>query len=85
MVTSVSRADGTMQATYNGHPLYAFQGDHAPGQTNGNGLTGFGARWSVISLTSRSPAATVAAPAATPSATSGGGMGYGNGNGGGGW
>ena len=87
----IKRADGTMQAAYNGHPLYAFQGDHAPGQTNGNGLTGFGARWSVISLTSKSPAATVAtpaapaAPAATPSATSGGGMGYGNGNGGGGW
>ena len=64
-----------MQATYNGHPLYAFQGGRAPGQTNGNGLTGFGARWSAINLTSKSPAATPA-PAAT------GGMGYGSGSGG---
>jgi predicted lipoprotein with Yx(FWY)xxD motif len=81
----IKRPDGTMQATYNGHPLYAFQGDRAPGQTNGNGLTGFGARWSVINLTSKSSAATAAtpAPAATSSAT--GGMGYGSGSGGSGW
>ena len=89
----IKRPDGTLQATYNGHPLYAFQGDHAAGQINGNGLTGFGARWSVINLTSKSAAVTPAvppavnspapatrAPASTPPATSaptGGGGGYG--------
>jgi predicted lipoprotein with Yx(FWY)xxD motif len=86
----IKRPDGTMQATYNGHPLYAFQGDSVPGQTNGNGLTGFGARWSVVNLTSKSSAPTAATPAAatpaaaTPAAT-GGGMGYGSGSGNSGW
>jgi hypothetical protein len=71
-----------MQATYNGHPLYAFQGDSAPGQANGNGLTGFGARWSAIAVTSKASSV----PASTPAATSpAGGSGYGGGSGGGAW
>ncbi len=68
----IRRADGTTQATYNGHPLYAFQGDTAPGQTNGNGLTGFGARWSVVKVTSKASSAPSATPAATSPSTSGG-------------
>ncbi len=28
------------QIEYNGHPLYTFSGDMAPGQTNGEGITG---------------------------------------------
>jgi predicted lipoprotein with Yx(FWY)xxD motif len=28
------------QIEYNGHPLYSFSGDTAPGQTNGEGITG---------------------------------------------
>jgi predicted lipoprotein with Yx(FWY)xxD motif len=28
------------QVEYNGHPLYTFSGDTAPGQTNGEGITG---------------------------------------------
>ena len=38
------RADGTRQVTYRGHPLYRYIGDTARGQTNGQGLTAFGAR-----------------------------------------
>jgi predicted lipoprotein with Yx(FWY)xxD motif len=29
------------QVTYNGHPLYDYSGDSAPGQTNGEGVAGF--------------------------------------------
>jgi len=47
---TVRRSDGTVQATYNGHPLYTFEGDTAPGQTNGNGVIAFGAAWSVIAI-----------------------------------
>ena len=35
---AITRADGTIQATYNGHPLYTYVADTAPGQATGNGL-----------------------------------------------
>src|ERR1700728_3050329 len=47
---TIRRSDGTVQATYNGHPLYTFEGDTAPGQTNGNGIIAFGAAWSAITV-----------------------------------
>jgi predicted lipoprotein with Yx(FWY)xxD motif len=43
------RADGRLQVTYAGHPLYTFAGDTRPGQTKGEGLTGFGGRWDPVS------------------------------------
>ena len=45
--TGITRADGSTQATYNGHPLYTYTADAAPGQANGNGINasgGYGAR-----------------------------------------
>jgi predicted lipoprotein with Yx(FWY)xxD motif len=47
---TIRRSDGTVQATYNGHPLYTFEGDTASGQTNGNGIIAFGAAWSAITV-----------------------------------
>ena len=49
MVATTKRSDGKPQVTYNGHPLYRFQGDTKPGDTNGEGLTAFGGRWWAIS------------------------------------
>jgi predicted lipoprotein with Yx(FWY)xxD motif len=46
---TTKRADGTTEVTYNGHPLYTFAGDRAPGQTVGQGSDGFGAEWYVLS------------------------------------
>jgi len=43
------RGDGMTQVTFAGHPLYYFSGDNAPGQTNGNGVTAFGAQWFALS------------------------------------
>ena len=45
LLGTVSRADGTRQVTYAGHPLYFFSGDTKRGQTNGEGLKDFGAAW----------------------------------------
>jgi predicted lipoprotein with Yx(FWY)xxD motif len=39
------RKDGRTQVTYAGHPLYAYSGDHGPGEANGEGAAAFGGRW----------------------------------------
>ncbi|MEA2384537.1 MAG: hypothetical protein QOH72_4508 [Solirubrobacteraceae bacterium] len=51
LLATTKRTNGTQQVTYNGHPLYRFAGDTAPRQTNGQGSTGFGALWYVLSPT----------------------------------
>jgi predicted lipoprotein with Yx(FWY)xxD motif len=35
---TITRRDGSVQATYNGKPLYRFLNDDAPGDTNGDGF-----------------------------------------------
>ena len=42
---TIKRADGSVQATFDGHPLYAFVGDTGPGQAKGNGLNAAGGLW----------------------------------------
>ena len=48
LLGEATRADGTRQLTYAGHPLYLFQGDSAPGDTSGDGSQAFGARWDAL-------------------------------------
>src|SRR2546423_6071239 len=45
---TIRRANGSLQATYGGHPLYRFMGDSTAGDTNGQGLHAFGANWYVV-------------------------------------
>ena len=45
---TISRTDGTTQATYDGHPLYTYIGDSAPGQDSGNNLNLNGGLWRVV-------------------------------------
>jgi predicted lipoprotein with Yx(FWY)xxD motif len=42
---TIKRADGTTQATYDGHPLYTYISDSAPGQANGNNIDQSGGFW----------------------------------------
>ncbi len=46
---TTKRRDGTRQVTYNGHPLYRFAQDTRRGDTNGEGIKAFGARWYAVS------------------------------------
>src|SRR6476659_512881 len=49
-LATIKRADGSAQATYNGHPLYTYVGDHAPGQATGNGLNVNGGVWHEVTI-----------------------------------
>jgi predicted lipoprotein with Yx(FWY)xxD motif len=42
---TVGRLGYQTQATYDGHPLYTYTGDTAPGQAKGNGVTAYGGVW----------------------------------------
>ena len=46
--STVKRSDGSTQATFDGHPLYTFVGDTAPGQDTGNGLNAAGGLWHAV-------------------------------------
>ena len=65
----ITRSDGSMQATYDGHPLYTYAADGAPGQNKGNGLNASGGVWHEVAVSG-------AAPAPSASASSHGGYGY---------
>jgi predicted lipoprotein with Yx(FWY)xxD motif len=49
-LSTITRSDGIVQATYNGHPLYTSVGDHAPGQATGNGLNVNGGVWHEVTV-----------------------------------
>jgi predicted lipoprotein with Yx(FWY)xxD motif len=66
---TIKRSDGSVQATFDGHPLYAFAGDSAPGQAKGNGLNAAGGLWHEVTTSGT-------APAGSSSPGSGGGYGY---------
>jgi predicted lipoprotein with Yx(FWY)xxD motif len=72
MLGTSTRSDGKPQVTYNGHPLYLYQGDQKPGDTNGQGITAFGAAWFALS-----PAGTQVSsnPSGSGGASSSGGRG----------
>ena len=66
-LATITRSDGSMQATYDGHPLYTYVGDKAPGQAKGNGLNLSGGVWHEVTVSG------AAAPASNGSASAGGG------------
>ena len=78
---TITRSDGTKQATYLGHPLYTFAGDSGPGQNKGNGINQDGGLWWEMTVSGSTPAANAGAGGSTSSPTStatsgGGGYGY---------
>ncbi len=47
---TIKRPDGGLEATYDGHPLYTYVGDTAPGQAKGNHLDLDGGLWSEVQV-----------------------------------
>jgi predicted lipoprotein with Yx(FWY)xxD motif len=76
LLGTTGRGGGSPQVTYAGHPLYYFAGDSASGDTKGQGLNGFGAKWWVVS-----PAGTPVTHSPGSGTPSGGSGGYGTGGG----
>ncbi len=50
-IATITRTDGTTQATYDGHPLYTYVGDSAPGQDGGNNINLNGGLWHDVPVT----------------------------------
>jgi predicted lipoprotein with Yx(FWY)xxD motif len=48
LLRTIRRANGTLQVTYAGHPLYLFVQDNRPGQVAGEGSQTFGAGWDAL-------------------------------------
>jgi predicted lipoprotein with Yx(FWY)xxD motif len=63
----ITRADGSCQVTYNGHPLYTASTDSAPGMTKGNNLTASGGRWHEVVVSGSAPAPSGSVPSASAS------------------
>ena len=60
-LATLTRADGTVQVTYNGWPLYYWKGDKAAGDVTGDGVNSFAVATPTIA------AAPMGAPSASPS------------------
>ena len=75
-LSTITRPDGTMQATYDGHPLYTYVGDTAAGQAKGNGLNLSGGLWYEMTVSGAKPAVSTAGSTSSSSGGGGGGYGY---------
>jgi predicted lipoprotein with Yx(FWY)xxD motif len=47
---TIKRSDGSVQATFDGHPLYTYVSDTAPGQNSGDGVNLDGGLWHEVKV-----------------------------------
>ena len=66
LLGTTRRGNGSLQVTYNKHPLYAYILDKKAGQTKGEGVLAFGAKWYAVSARGR---AVVKPPTTTTTTT----------------
>ena len=74
---TITRSNGQLQATYDGHPLYTYAADTSAGMTTGNGSNLSGGIWWAMTPSGAKPSAAAAsnpspAPAPSPSSTGSG-------------
>jgi predicted lipoprotein with Yx(FWY)xxD motif len=72
---TITRPDGTIQATYDGHPLYTATADTVPGQAKGNNLDASGGKWHEVIMSGSAPRRS--GPSPGPATGTAGGYGYG--------
>ena len=48
LLSTFTRPDASAQIAYNGHPLYTYKGDAAPGDTKGQGVDSDGGLWYLV-------------------------------------
>src|SRR3954452_4778232 len=65
----ITRAGGSHQLSYNGHPLYRFIADSKPGDVNGENIVAFGGKWDVLN---KSGKIVTKKPSSSSSTTTGG-------------
>jgi predicted lipoprotein with Yx(FWY)xxD motif len=70
---TIARANGTMQATYDGHPLYTFKSDTSAGKDTGNGINTSGGLWWAMTASGAKLTATSSSGSGGSSGGSGGG------------
>jgi predicted lipoprotein with Yx(FWY)xxD motif len=70
---TITRSNGQLQATYDGHPLYTYAADTSAGMTTGNGSDLSGGLWWAMTPSGAKPAAAAAHPSPSASSTSSGG------------
>jgi predicted lipoprotein with Yx(FWY)xxD motif len=71
LVGTSTRPEGKTQVTYNGHPLYLFAQDQKAGETNGQGVSAFGAAWFALNS-----AGNQVSGSSSSTGSGGGGLGY---------
>jgi predicted lipoprotein with Yx(FWY)xxD motif len=69
LLGTTKRSNGSLQVTYNRHPLYAYALDKLAGQTKGEGLAAFGAKWYVLSAKGTAIVKAVTSPSPTTTTT----------------
>ena len=76
---TIKRADGSIQATYDGHPLYLFKADTSVGMATGNNVSGI---WWIMTGSGAKIKATVTSTSGASGSSSGSGSGSGSSSGG---
>jgi len=69
LLGTTRRSNGSLQLTYNKHPLYSFVLDKTAGQTNGEGNLAFGAKWYAVSAKGTAVVKASPPPASTTTTT----------------
>jgi predicted lipoprotein with Yx(FWY)xxD motif len=72
---TIKRANGQVQATYDGHPLYTYAGDTAAGDVGGNGLNASGGLWWAMTPTGKDLKSSKSSSSSSGSSNSGSGSG----------